>query len=102
MSRRVPITSLDPYTSVCRATYTILRTWAATDACTNRATCVQTITVQDTNPPSITCPGSMTLNYTAGTQTRVTGTATATNTSSGSSISYSDVTNSGCGVTYTM
>src|SRR5207244_8560511 len=84
------------------ATYTILRTWTATHACTNRATCVQTITVHDTNPPSITCPGSVTLNCPADTRTNATGVATATDTCSGVSISFSDVTNSSCGGTYTI
>src|SRR5260221_13289150 len=82
MIRRPPRSTLFPYTTlfrstdtcsgatisysdatnaVCGGTYTILRTWTAKDACTNIASCVQTITVQDTNPPSITCPGDVTL-----------------------------------------
>ncbi|HEX2896722.1 MAG TPA: hypothetical protein VHP63_01550, partial [candidate division Zixibacteria bacterium] len=37
--------------------YTITRKWVAVDACGNVSdTCVQTITVIDTNSPSITCP----------------------------------------------
>src|SRR5207245_11730371 len=31
------------------------------DQCGNSATCTQTITVNDTNPPSITCPTSLTV-----------------------------------------
>src|SRR5260370_10549403 len=88
--------------SGCRGSYTILRTWTATDACTNRASCVQTITVQDTNPPSITCTAGVTLNCPADTRTNVTGAATATDTCSSLSISYMDVTNSGCGGSYTI
>src|SRR5207237_868391 len=85
----------DVTNSGCGGTYTILRTWTATDACTNSASCVQTITVHDTNAPSITCPGSVTLNCPADTRTNVTGVATATDACSSLSVSYSDVTNSG-------
>src|SRR5205085_9243776 len=92
----------DVTNSGCGGSYTILRTWTATDACTNRASCVQTITVQATNPPSITCPGGVTLNCPADTRTNATGVATATDTCSSLSISYSDVTNSGCGASYTI
>jgi hypothetical protein len=39
----------------CTTVYT--RTWEATDCCTNRATCSQTVTVVDTTPPVILdCP----------------------------------------------
>ena len=34
---------------------TIIRTYRATDACSNSITCAQTITVHDTTPPNITC-----------------------------------------------
>src|SRR5204863_8607647 len=33
-----------------------------TDLCGNSATCAQTITVQDTNPPSLTCPTNLTVS----------------------------------------
>lgn len=35
---------------------TITRTWVATDCCTNRATCSQTLTVVDRTPPVVDCP----------------------------------------------
>ena len=36
--------------------YELLRTWIGTDACGNATTITQTITVEDTTPPTITCP----------------------------------------------
>jgi subtilisin-like proprotein convertase family protein len=42
--------------------YQIFRTWRATDACGNFSTCVQTITVSDTQAPAITCPAGQTLS----------------------------------------
>ncbi|MBK9105204.1 MAG: DUF3494 domain-containing protein [Saprospiraceae bacterium] len=40
----------------CAQAYTITRTWTATDASGNTGTCIQTINVEDTTPPVITCP----------------------------------------------
>ena len=40
----------------CLNRFTITRTYMATDACGNTATCTQTITVNDNVPPMITCP----------------------------------------------
>src|SRR5260221_1848407 len=123
MIRRPPRSTLFPYTTlfrstdtcsgatisysdvtnaVCGGTYTILRTWTAKDACTNIASCVQTITVQYTNPTSVTCPGDVTVYCPAVTRTNNTGVATATDTCSSATISYSDVTNAACGGTYTI
>ena len=39
----------------------VTRTYKAADACTNIATCIQTITVADTTPPGITCPTNVTV-----------------------------------------
>jgi hypothetical protein len=41
---------------ICPDTYTLTRTWTATDDCGNEASCVQVVTVQDTTPPLITQP----------------------------------------------
>jgi len=40
--------------------YTLVRTWTATDACGNATVQEQIITVEDTTPPEIRCPGSIT------------------------------------------
>jgi hypothetical protein len=39
----------------------ITRTYQATDSCNNSTTCTQTITVNDTTPPTIQCPAGATL-----------------------------------------
>src|SRR5262249_139065 len=42
--------------------FTLTRTYKATDDCGNFATCTQTLTVNDTNRPSLTCPRSITVD----------------------------------------
>lgn len=49
---------------VCPQESIITRTWAAVDACGNAAFCVQTITVDDSTPPNITCPADVVLTCT--------------------------------------
>ncbi|MFH1219026.1 MAG: T9SS type A sorting domain-containing protein, partial [Candidatus Eisenbacteria bacterium] len=44
----------------CPQSYAIARTWRATDGCGNSATCLQTIHVEDSIPPVITCPSDRT------------------------------------------
>src|SRR5690606_10811449 len=41
--------------------YVITRTWTAVDACGNSSSCVQIVTVEDTEPPVISCPTNVTL-----------------------------------------
>jgi uncharacterized repeat protein (TIGR01451 family) len=54
--------------------------WTATDSSGNSSSCDQTITVNDTEPPAITCPANITTGTEPGTCSAhvVTGTATAT------------------------
>jgi hypothetical protein len=93
----VAISYSDSVSNSCAGTKVIARTWIATDACGNRASCVQTITVRDTTPPVITCPADVTLECPAITTTNVTGAATATDGCSSVSISYSDSVSNTCG-----
>ncbi|UCC79452.1 MAG: hypothetical protein JSW64_14480, partial [Candidatus Zixiibacteriota bacterium] len=67
----------------------IERTWTATDSCGNFSSCVQTITIQDTTAPVITCPPDTTFDCVMGDA----GTATATdNCDPDPSITYVDTT----------
>src|SRR5205814_15046 len=47
--------------SNCPGQFVITRAYRAADQCGNSATCAQTITIQDTNPPSLTCPANLTV-----------------------------------------
>lgn len=51
----------------CPQSWTITRTWTATDACGNSTSQNQVITVVDTTPPAITCPDNIVVNAEAGT-----------------------------------
>ena len=86
----------------CGSTYTITRTWLAVDACGNSARCEQTITVQDTTAPVITCPADVTLDCPADTSVTNTGLATATDNCSSIAITYSNAVTPDCGNTYTI
>ncbi|MEK6287136.1 MAG: FG-GAP-like repeat-containing protein [Acidobacteriota bacterium] len=62
-------------------------TWIATDAAGNSAMCQQTVTVNDTQPPAITCPANINRNTDAGLCSAVvTYTATASDNCSGASV----------------
>ena len=70
---------------------TITRTWKATDASSNSVTCVQTITVRDTTPPTISCPPDKQLQCGDSTAPSNTGMATATdNCDTNVTVSYTD------------
>ncbi len=83
--------------------YTITRTFTATDAVGNTAVCDQVITVEDTTAPMITCPMDVSGSCTDSTLPTDTGMATATDNCSAESeiiITSSDVTTQtpdGCG-----
>ena len=73
------ITFTDATVPGCGFSGTISRTWTATDASGNSASCVQTIAVVDTTPPTISCPADITLECGSGGSTTTTGTTTGTN-----------------------
>lgn len=78
---------------ICPQESTITRTWVATDACGNTSSCTQTIVVDDSIAPVITCPANITIECTANTLPANTGTATATDNCDGiPTIDYNDVT----------
>jgi len=83
--------------------FTITRTWSATDACGNVATCVQNISVEDTTAPTISCPEDITIACTESTLPINTGMATSVDNCSDEddiTITSSDVSTQeeeGCG-----
>ncbi len=86
-------------------TYTITRTWIATDACGNTSTCNQFITGLDEGSPVITfCPSDITIECDESTDPLLTGMASATdNCDLSPLIGYSDLTISGdCLHAYTI
>jgi hypothetical protein len=91
-------------TGSCPQEYIITRSWIAIDACLNRDTCYQIITVQDTMRPVITCPPDTVVDCTSGTSTFLLGMATATDICDPTpSVSFSDVTTAGsCAQEYTI
>ncbi len=98
-SGAVTLSYSDTVTNLCGATRVISRLWTATDACGNSTNAVQTITVQDTTPPTILCPTSLVLECPADTTTNATGLATATDAGGLVTIQYSDVASNGTGGT---
>ncbi|HZV44030.1 MAG TPA: prealbumin-like fold domain-containing protein, partial [Saprospiraceae bacterium] len=61
----------------CPQEFTILRTWSASDNCDNTSTCLQTIEIEDSTAPLITCPADVTILCTASNLPVNTGLATA-------------------------
>jgi len=80
----------------CPQEFTITRTWSATDDCGNTGTCVQTIVIDDSAAPVITCPSNVTISCTESTLPANTGTATASDLCDVSpQVTFSDVTAAG-------
>jgi len=87
----------DDVTPGCGGTLIISRTWTAEDECGNTSSCVQTITVQDTTPPEITCPDDVILECPADTSPASTGEAMATDACGDVTITHEDDVTEGCG-----
>ncbi len=66
-SNSIVITFSDVVSGTMPCNGSIVRTWQARDACGNTATCIQTILIQDNIPPTISCPGNLTVNTNPGT-----------------------------------
>ncbi|MEC4005915.1 gliding motility-associated C-terminal domain-containing protein, partial [Flavobacterium sp. SUN052] len=86
----------------CAGSYSVTRTWTATDTCGNTSTASQTINVQDTTAPVIAAlPAATTI---ACSTTPVFATATATDAcGSAFTLTYNDVTTNGaCAGSYSV
>jgi gliding motility-associated-like protein len=86
----------------CAGSYTLTRTWIATDACGLTTTHVQTITVQDTTAPAFveTLPTNLTVECSA-VPTPVT--LTATDTCGTATVAFSETSLAGnCAGSYTL
>jgi hypothetical protein len=76
----------------CPEEHTIARIWTATDACGNRSSCTQTISVVDTTPPVISRAPDLTIECNELTDPSNTGFSTATdNCDSAPTVTYADV-----------
>ena len=57
----VVIGTVTNQTGFCGGTFSVTRTWLASDSCGHSNTCSQTITVVDTTPPSLSCAPARTV-----------------------------------------
>ena len=80
----------------CPEASVITRTWTAEDACGNKASCVQTITIEDSEAPVIDCPAEVTIECTETTDPANTGMAMAfDNCDLAPNVTYTDAEESG-------
>ncbi len=98
----VTITFSDSSVPTCGNTEVISRTWTATDACGNSTSDVQTLTVIDTTPPTLTVPADATVECTDSTDPAATGTATANDSCGDVTVTFTDSVTPGCGNTETI
>ncbi|MBL8767325.1 MAG: hypothetical protein JNL94_08175 [Planctomycetes bacterium] len=85
------LTFLDSTSGTCPVVHT--RLWTATDACGNTSTASQSISVNDTIPPTIVCPAPVTVACNGSTSPSATGFATASDACSGTlTPTHSDAT----------
>ncbi len=86
----------------CPDEYALTRTWTATDDCGNDVSQSQTVTVDDTTAPSITCPAHTTSECPADTSVAANGSATGEDNCGTTTISSGDAATAGCGTTRTI
>ncbi|WP_412560721.1 gliding motility-associated C-terminal domain-containing protein [Winogradskyella sp. MIT101101] len=96
------ITYIDVITSTNNCPIIVQRTFTITDNCGNSASAVQSITVDDTTPPTITAPADVTIECTDDESSANTGVATASDTCGDVTITESDVETAACGNTKTI
>ncbi len=90
--------------STCANKFKITRTYKATDACGNSATCTQTITVNDNTPPTIQCPAAVTVQCASAVPAPAPSTVTASDNCGGVTVVWSGdlITNQTCVNRYTI
>ncbi|RXJ51353.1 HYR-like domain-containing protein [Gelidibacter gilvus] len=87
---RVSLTFEDVAVQGCGNTQVISRTWTAMDECGNTVSDVQTITIIDTTPPTLTLPADITIECNGSTDPSATGTATAIDNCGDVTVTYTD------------
>src|SRR5512144_703727 len=86
----VTITYSDSVTTNCGGTKVVSRLWTATDACGNATNGLQTLTMQDTTPPTLDVPRGVVLDCPADITPARNGTATALDACGSVTVSYND------------